>query len=224
VKGKISEIFESTQGEGIYFGEKQLFIRFFGCNLSCNFCDTKLKDFKEYEASELFEKIKSFQGLYHSISFTGGEPLFQKEFLKEALTYTGKFGYKNYLETNGTLPLELSEVIGRLDIVAMDLKMPSSIGYDGELWDKHRDFLKIASRKEVFLKSVICEATNEDDLKEALTLIREVNRSAVLVLQPNSRQENQALAEKIERFKEIALTYNITTCVIPQLHKAIGIE
>lgn len=224
MKGKISEIFESTQGEGIYFGEKQLFVRFFGCNLSCNFCDTKLKYFKEYEASELFEKIKSFRGRYHSISFTGGEPLFQREFLKEALAYTAKFGYINYLETNGTLPLELSEVIDQLDIVAMDLKMPSSIGYDGQLWLEHRDFLKIASSKEVFLKSVICDATNEEDLKEALTLIREVNSSAVLVLQPNSKEANQALTEKIERFKAIALTYNVTTCVIPQLHKTIGIE
>jgi organic radical activating enzyme len=103
IKGRISEVFESVQGEGLYFGEKQIFVRFFGCNLSCKFCDTKLNRFLEYEPQELFEELKLYQDVYHSISFTGGEPLLQKDFLKQVLQLTQKEGYKNYLETNGTL-------------------------------------------------------------------------------------------------------------------------
>ena len=37
---KIKEIFESIQGEGLYIGSKQLFIRFCACNLKCKYCDT----------------------------------------------------------------------------------------------------------------------------------------------------------------------------------------
>ena len=35
------EVFSSFQGEGLYVGQRQLFIRFAGCNLRCRFCDTE---------------------------------------------------------------------------------------------------------------------------------------------------------------------------------------
>ena len=38
---KINEIFYSLQGEGTYNGEPAIFIRTFGCNLHCDFCDSK---------------------------------------------------------------------------------------------------------------------------------------------------------------------------------------
>ena len=146
MKGKISEIFDSIQGEGLYLGERQIFVRFFGCNLGCKFCDTKPGRFIEYEPQELLEEIKLYPKDCHSISFTGGEPLVQKDFLKEVLGLTKKQGYINYLETNGTLSDALNEVIEYLDIVAMDLKLPSSTGLE-YFWEAHSKFLKIASAK-----------------------------------------------------------------------------
>lgn len=223
MKGKISEVFESVQGEGIYLGEKQLFVRFFGCNLNCKFCDTQLDYFIEYEPEELLEELKLYQDKYHSVSFTGGEPLLQKDFLKEILKLTQKQGYRNYLETNGTLPEALEEVIGYLDIVAMDLKLPSSTGLN-HLWQEHRQFLKIASAKEVFLKAVICQSTQEEDLKEGLRLIKEVNRSAILILQPNSYEDSVDLREKLEKFRDICINDKVTTCIIPQIHKSVGLK
>lgn len=224
MRARIAEVFESVQGEGIYFGEKQIFIRFFGCNLNyCKFCDTKLNRFTEFEPQELIEEIKLYGNSFHSISFTGGEPLLQKDFLKEILKLTSEYGYKNYLETNGTLPGELEEVIEYLDFVSMDLKLPSSTGM-GNFWDLHKRFLKTASQKEVFLKAVICQSTTEDDIKQALALINEVNRSAILVLQPNSYENHGVLSEKLEKFKHICRKEEVTACIIPQLHKKIGVK
>jgi len=223
MKGKISEVFESVQGEGIYLGERQLFVRFYGCNLNCRFCDTKLDYFIEYEPEELLEELKLYQDMYHSVSFTGGEPLIQKDFLKEIVQLTRKHGYRNYLETNGTLPEALEEVIGYLDIVAMDLKLPSSTGLN-HFWQEHRQFLKIASLKEVFLKTVICQSTQEEDLKEGLRLIKEVNKSAILILQPNSYEDSVDLREKLEKFRDICTNDKITTCIIPQIHKSAGFK
>lgn len=223
MKGKIAEVFDSVQGEGLYLGEKQIFVRFFGCNLSCKFCDTKLDRFTEYEPEELFEEIKLYQNEFHSISFTGGEPLLQKDYLKEVLKLTSKHGYKNYLETNGTLPDELADVIDYLDIVAMDLKLPSSTGM-GNLWDMHRKFLKIAAQKEVFLKTIICQSTQEEDLKEALALIKEVHTAGILVLQPNSYENDGALAKKLENFKNICTKEEVLSFVIAQMHKITGIK
>jgi len=221
--GRITEVFDSVQGEGLYVGEKQLFVRFFGCNLRCKFCDTRLSRFIEYEPQELLEELKLYEDDYHSVSFTGGEPLLQVDFLKEVLKLSCTDGYKNYLETNGTLVGELEKVIDYLDIVAMDLKLPSSTDM-GMLWGMHRKFLKVASKKEVFLKVVICQSTKEEDLIEALGLIKEVNKSVILVLQPNSFEDYNQMREKLETFRYICEKADVTACVIPQVHKIAGVK
>ena len=111
----IKEIFQSIQGEALYIGEKQIFIRFCGCNLSCKYCDTDFKKDEEVKifgldkqlsnpvsAEKLLEIIKNYDA--KTISLTGGEPLLQTDFLREFLPLTNK---KIYLETNGTLPEKL---------------------------------------------------------------------------------------------------------------------
>lgn len=223
MKGKISEIFYSVQGEGVYLGEKQLFVRFFGCNLECKFCDTKLNFFKEYEPQELFEELNGHDEDFHSISFTGGEPLLQKDFLKELLQLTSRTGYKIFLETNGTLPGQLKEVIEYVDIVSMDIKLPSSTG-QYHFWEAHRSFLKIASQKELLLKIVICKSTEESDFLEAIKLIKDGYTHIILVLQPNSFDYDDAMAEKLQKFKDICACESVTACVIPQMHKIVGIK
>ena len=223
VKAKIAEIFDSVQGEGLYLGEKQIFVRFFNCNLSCAYCDTKFNRFTEYEPQELFEEIKLYRDKYHSISFTGGEPLLYGDFLKEILGLTSGRGYRHYLETNGTLFFELEKLIDRIDIIAMDLKFPSSTGM-GNLWQLHRKFLKIAARKEVFLKAIICQVTSEEDLQEGLAMIKEISPFSVLVLQANSYENQGVLQEKLLNFKEIANQQGVVTCIIPQIHKIMGLR
>jgi organic radical activating enzyme len=221
--GRITEVFDSVQGEGLYVGEKQLFVRFFGCNLRCKFCDTRLSRFIDYEPQELFEELRLYEDDYHSVSFTGGEPLLQVDFLKEVLKLSCTDGYKNYLETNGTLVGELEKVIDYLDIVAMDLKLPSSTDM-GMLWGMHRKFLKVASKKDVFLKVVICQSTKEEDLIEALCLIKEVNKYVILVLQPNSFEDYNQMREKLETFRYICEKADVTACIIPQVHKIAGVK
>ena len=41
ISGYISEVFRSVQGEGIYVGRSQVFVRFCGCSLACVYCDSK---------------------------------------------------------------------------------------------------------------------------------------------------------------------------------------
>lgn len=223
MKGQIAEIFKSIQGEGIYFGEKQLFIRFFGCNLKCRFCDTSLKYFKEYDPDELFLELQAYGKDFGSISFTGGEPLWQKDFLKSIARLTSRYNYKNYLDTNGTLPDALADVIEYIDIIAMDIKLPSSTG-GKNFYNEHKSFLEIASAKELLIKIVICNSTLESELREAVSLIKEKNKYAVLVLQPNSAEDQNLLLEKSANFKQICMKEDIITCIIPQMHKIINVK
>ena len=211
------------QGEGLYLGERQIFVRFFGCNLNCKFCDTKIDSFLEYEPQELFEEIKLYGKKIHSVSFTGGEPLLQKEFLRKILKLTSRNHYRNYLETNGTLPEALAEVIKYVDVVAMDIKLPSSTGA-GAFWPRHEDFLKAACKKEMFVKAIICSSTTQEDLLQATELLKKTGSSSILVLQPDSNEEPQALEEKMGIFRDFCRREKVTACIIPQVHKRIGIR
>ena len=223
MKGKIAEIFLSVQGEGLYVGQRQVFVRLAGCNLSCAYCDTPIRSWREYEPQALMGEIRCYGGRFSSVTFTGGEPLMQAAFLKEAMGLTRAAGFKNYLETNGTLPRELEEVIEFADIIAMDFKLPSSTGLTG-YWRRHEEFLRIASAREVFVKAVITRATSIEDLRAALDVIDSVDAGIVLVLQPDSSEPFEGLERKIEQLRASCLNRGLTACVIPQMHKLVGVK
>jgi hypothetical protein len=106
----------------------------------------------------------------------------------------------------------------------MDLKFPSSTGIKENLWAKHRRFLKIASKKDTFLKAVICEGTTEEDLYIAVNLIKEAAKATVLVLQPNYFDDPLKLAPKLNKFKDCCMKEDIVVCIIPQMHKKMGMK
>jgi organic radical activating enzyme len=221
MKARIAEIFDSIQGEGIYLGEKQIFVRFFGCNLSCRFCDTKLNCFIEYEPEELFAEIKMYQDNYHSLSLTGGEPLLQVDFLERFLPKLKR--RKIYLETNGTLAEELNRIIDMIDIIAVDIKLPSSTG-ERDFWHEHKRFLEVVSKKEVFIKTVICNSTELEDLKRAVNLIVNFNKDIPFILQPNSFELGERLIKKLIDFQNYCCDYLFSVRVIPQIQKILSIR
>jgi len=224
VKARIAEIFKSVQGEGIYHGIEQVFVRFYGCNLKCNYCDTPLTSHEELEVPELLNRISSFGKDYHSISFTGGEPLLQVDFLKELLPGTKTRGIKAYLETNGILYQELSGVIDYVDIVAMDFKLPSSTGMPA-FWQEHEKFLSIALKKEVFVKIVVLNSTSQKEIGKSVSLIRSFNKDIPLVLQPEFIQsKEEELIKKMKVFKNLASQYLKNVSIRPQQHKLQGVK
>lgn len=102
---KISEIFLSIEGEGIRTGAPAVFIRLFGCNLRCSYCDSMYavegNDFQEMSPEEVFEKVKSFNT--HFVTLTGGEPLIHKD-VEILLKMLDDYGFEVNVETNGTQP------------------------------------------------------------------------------------------------------------------------
>ena len=225
-EAKISEIFISLQGEGLYFGMPQLFVRFYGCNLSCVFCDTKPSSYKVLAGDALMSKISEYTKPYHSVSLTGGEPLIQADFIADFLGEYKKFYRKPiYLETNGTLYRELSRVIGSIDIIAMDFKLPSSTKR-ASFWEEHTRFLKIAARKKVFVKAVITRDTAPGDILRMTETVKNVDRDIPIVLQPvtSSEHKKKVPQEESERFRDIVRKTISRVEIIPQLHKLMGVK
>ncbi len=228
---EITEVFSSMQGEGIFAGAKQIFVRFKACNLSCSFCDEP-KDVsgKIYTPASLADEIELLtekKGTHHSVSLTGGEPLCYADFLASFLPLLRKAGKKPYLETNGTLPGELASVIDLIDIVAMDFKLPSSTG-ERAFWREHLEFLKIASKKMVFVKAVVTPEPTAEDIRQAVSLIKSLNKHIPFILQPatpvkksDKEVDNRLLLE----FMEIGIDNRLEQIrVMPQVHKMMGIK
>ncbi|MCX5679284.1 MAG: 7-carboxy-7-deazaguanine synthase QueE [Candidatus Omnitrophica bacterium] len=231
VKADIVDIFSSIQGEGVFLGARQIFIRFKQCNLKCSYCDEP-RDGKatEYTPLELLSEVKYLElskGPHHSVAITGGEPLVYSEFLKSFLGLLKKAGMTTYLETNGTLPRELDKVIESVDIVAMDFKLPSSTG-ERPFWDEHLEFLRIASWKKTFVKTIVTENTTKADIVKAVELVKRIKGNIPFVIQPASplkKEEKMLDNDALMKFVEIGLKHNIDNIrVISQMHKKLGVK
>ena len=97
----INEIFYSIQGEGLWMGRQNTFIRTSGCNLRCSYCDTPqaYDQGEERSIDEILSKILKFSCKY--ICITGGEPLIQEN-INELLVQLSNQSYNICLETNGS--------------------------------------------------------------------------------------------------------------------------
>ncbi len=215
---KIREIFTSVQGEGLYVGEKQLFIRFCYCNLSCAYCDTDFlaEKSKDYTLEELFEIISNSDTKV--VSFTGGEPLCECDFLLEFLKrYKEKLNKKIYLETNGTLYQHLEKLIEYVDIVAMDIKLKSATKEENKFVE-NKKFLEIANKKEAFIKVVFDNNIIHEEILSCVNLAKE--NQNIIVLQPKMPISDDLKIEKI--FNDFYKNYkNIR--LIPQTHKFLNL-
>jgi len=244
-EAQLIEVFGSIQGEGLYVGEKQIFIRFAGCNLNCSYCDSvdareipkefKFevsaggKEYKKYPnpatAAQLLELVKSLdkpQGNAQAISLTGGEPLLQVDFLKNFIPQLKKeVKLPVYLETNGTLPDHLTEIIDLVDIIAMDIKI------SGEYLKEHKKFLETAFLKEVFVKVVFTKESKIKELEAVLALIASVAADIPLVLQPvtpHGPVKHRPAAEQIFAFYNLARRKLNKVKVIPQTQAIFGVK
>lgn len=218
----INEIFDSIQGEGLYIGCRQVFVRFCGCNLLCDYCDTEFSGGDVYTPETLVQKINEFPlKSIHSISLTGGEPLLHYEFLKEFLPLVDS---KTYLETNGVLYGPLAEVIDLIDIVSMDIKLDSSAKI-GDLFNIHKKFLEIvkSANKEVFAKIVFDDRIADFEINECAKLGETFD--IPLILQPKTAGREIAVKKEkiLEVFEKFTLKHPDTR-LIGQVHKFYDIR
>lgn len=101
---KVTEIFNSIEGEGKRAGLPATFIRLHGCNLRCSYCDSMYavdgKDWKEMSINEIVEKVKKIGCT--NITLTGGEPLIHEN-INELIKALIRENCSINVETNGTV-------------------------------------------------------------------------------------------------------------------------
>lgn len=223
----VNEVFFSYQGEGVYAGIPQIFVRFSGCNLRCNYCDTpkSLKvnsNSKYFTTQALFEYIKdifeknknNFYDQKPSISFTGGEPLLYADFILDLVKKYFKNKFSVYMETNGSLPQQIKKIYKYCDVVSMDIKFQTACKKD--LFKEHKKFLEVCKTK-VFVKTVITKDTNEKEFIKAVNIISKISKNIPLVIQPASF--DNITNQKVLKFYSMSILKIRDVRILPQLHK-----
>ena len=158
----VTEIFDSIDGEGKRTGLMAIFVRFAGCNLRCNYCDTAYSLSLDDTAfvmtgEEIIRAIHKFP--WKKITFTGGEPLLHPiRALCEAL---GEEGYEVNIETNGAVPLWESRPAGTF--YTMDFKCSGS-GMKSAMILENFSLLK----KQDVLKFVVSSKEDVDEMREVI--------------------------------------------------------
>lgn len=146
---KLNEIFESIDGEGLRTGELVTFVRLAGCNLRCNYCDTKYA-FNEgihVDVTYILKRLKELGN--RKVTLTGGEPLIHNGI---ADLISSMHEYDINIETNGSV--DIKPYIGLNNVLlTMDYKTKSSGENSKMLLSnipllRENDVLKIVMRKE----------------------------------------------------------------------------
>lgn len=251
----VQEVFSSIQGEGPWVGVRQAFIRFAHCHLQCAYCDTPMTtptgqavwepipgshgwhpietqdEHHRLSVADVVSLVLALeqQAPLHSVSLTGGEPLLQTPFLTQLLPALQGHGLATYLETSGTQPHFLAQVMPWVTYVSMDCKLPSSTQQSPK-WEAHTQFYSTARQHlpmdSVWLKCVINPSTTVEELAQ-LCQVTENERPLVL-LQPQSairpKEAVQLSAQQLLTLEASLSRLGYTVRVIPQLHKYLELS
>ena len=202
---RITEIFQSIQGESTRVGLPTTFIRLTGCPLRCTWCDTAYA-FTGGETMTLTAILARVADIgCPTVSVTGGEPLAQKACL-DLLTALCDAGYSVSLETSGAL--DIGAVDPRVSRI-VDLKAPDSGESVRNLWS-NLDHLTPRDELKLVLAS-------EADYQWARDAVREhgLDRRCTVLFSPVQGQlEPGRLAEWVLRDR-LPVRYQL------QLHKVL---
>lgn len=169
-KYNISEIFYSIQGEGSRAGRPCVFIRFQGCELRCEWCDTPYaleikQEEKLMSLEEIIESVEKYDCSF--VMLTGGEPLYQKG-VNQLIEWFCDNKFEVVIETNGHQ--SIAAVDRRANFV-MDIKCPGSAmqkfnNYDNIKYLKKTDEVKfvIKSREDFDFSIEIIKKYNLNEI------------------------------------------------------------
>ncbi len=150
-----------------------------GCNMRCPFCHNaslveNINPKDEVGEAAVFDLLKKRKGILDGICITGGEPMLH-DGLASFIKQVKDMGYKVKLDTNGSFPNKLEELLneGLLDYVAVDIKNSKekySIttgmqNFDTSLIDKTISLLKNSNIDYEFRTTVLKNFHTVDDIK-----------------------------------------------------------
>jgi organic radical activating enzyme len=238
--GFVQEVFASFQGEGTHVGRRTVFVRTAGCSLRCRFCDTpkalvrtEFAEFHRGTGADELVRVKNPVTVAQVaaevdrldparrawVSFTGGEPLEQVDFLIALAPALG--GRPIHLETAGVHAPEMAKLRPHVAFVDLDLKL-DSVAHEGDRTAEHRAFLAASRGVDRIAKAVIGPTTDLAELDRLCALVGAEDPAIPIVLQPETPRGGgspELPRELLERAHDVAAQHVKEVRVIPQTHK-----
>lgn len=193
-------LINSIETLGTLDGPGIRFVVFFqGCKLRCLYChnpetwNINSGDAIEISPQELVEKVEKYKNYYGEdggVTFSGGEPLLQPEFLLECLRLCKEKNIHTCLDTAGFGFGEYDEILKLTDLVILDVKAIDENEYTkitGLKMKKFYEFLEAVQKhnKKLWLRQVIVPNINDDrdhilKLKQFASTIKNVEKIELL--------------------------------------------
>jgi pyruvate formate lyase activating enzyme len=176
-----------------------------GCNMRCPYCHNlrfMLEHKREMTVEEIFNDIDFL--FADAIVISGGEPTLQKDAVIEIARYAKEKGFPVKIDTNGTHPEVIEELIKNnlIDYVAIDVKCR---------FDKYRDFVKCREDgegiKEKILKIISlckkngvfveCRTTfvpkvmDKDDIEDIARTVKDCDLYAIQQFEPKDAYDEE---------------------------------
>lgn len=158
-----------------------------GCNFSCPFCynkDLVEGSIAEIPEEEIFYFLEKRKKLIDGLVITGGEPFLQKD-LKNFCKKVKKLGYKIKIDTNGSFPVKLKELIDEklVDYIAMDVKAPrnkygklTNVKINVKKIEKSIDIIKNSTVNYEFRTTIIPQLLTKQDVIDIATWLKDAKR------------------------------------------------
>ncbi|MBS1704781.1 MAG: 7-carboxy-7-deazaguanine synthase QueE [Armatimonadetes bacterium] len=184
---RISEIFESVQGEGLLLGVPSIFVRVSGCNLRCVWCDTPYASWNPegpvMSINEILDAIAPYRSRH--VVLTGGEPMIFEPIEGLARELKAR-GFHITIETAGTRFRTVE-----CDLMSISPKLAHSTP-EGPWKDRHEaqrisqdTLLKLIETYTYQLKFVVQTATIVEDVQQIdgiLNALKSVEPERVLLM------------------------------------------
>ena len=163
------ESFGLVDGPGI-----RTVIFFNGCKLRCKYCHNpemwNIKD-KNYSIEDLLKKIKRFKPYYRNnggVTFSGGEPLLQVDFLIELCKVLKQESIHIALDTAGCGIGKYDELLKYIDLVILDIKHIDLEGFKDLTGTEKTESLRFIeslnkSNKKVWIRQVVVPGVNDNE-------------------------------------------------------------
>lgn len=224
MENNILEMFASIQGEGKYIGEPSLFIRFAGCNIRCNWCDSKFSWIENDGKFTIEDAIKFIEQnpSYKHLVITGGEPLLHQQDIIQI------FHKLNQLQKNIVITIETNGTIEP----NFELRLWMHGFFRGNLWSVSPKLQFITKYNKENLRPFTMDFNNvqwkfvidtefiESEIEIVNDFIDRYRLESNIILQPNGLRTHYD--DVCKELTEYIITNNLTQFrVLPQFHRMI---
>ena len=212
-KYKVVEKFVSINGEARHAGELACFIRFAGCNLACDYCDTKWANeakvpYEILSEEEIYAYVK--ENGVKNVTLTGGEPLIQDN-IERLIRMLGKDkSLRIEVETNGSIPIKAYADRPENVCMTLDYKLPGS-KMEAYMCIENYDYLKSQDA----VKFVVSDMEDLETARSVISKYELVRKARVYISSAFARITPAQIVEYMiqQKMKDVRLQL--------QMHKYI---